>query len=176
MDEPTNNVTSDVEDILGYLRVQTEKEVKDTKWLRFRVWFGDWYFDLFFVRLWFATTSRVIQSIEQSDPLSLGNNSGSAEGDHKNRKRIQEITKTNQRLRLRRLIANWAIFFVIAQLACSNVFFWLYLSSNSYVVEPQVMIAWLSACVVEVIGILVVIARSLFPRRDKNGSDIKKPK
>lgn len=129
-----------------------------------------WWRSLFLVRLWSALTSRIIRAVESSDPLTLGAVFGSAEDDRETRENLQKLTKANQRLRLRRLVANWAILFVIIQLISSNVFFWYYMSENDFLINPNVVIAWLSACVVEVIGILVVIARSLFPRRDKSSS------
>ena len=170
MDEPNSYDTGDLDAFLRDLRRETIRESRNNLWTRFRDRFGYWFSGLFIVRLWVATTSRIIQAIESSDPLSLGGANGSPSGDHKSRERLQRLIKTNQRLKLRRLIANWAIFFVILQLTCSNIFFWFYLGENHYDIHPQVMIAWLSACVIEVIGILIVIARSLFPRRDKGES------
>lgn len=173
MEEPDFYSSEILNDFFTELRLTTEKDKKVSRWKRAWNVSNGWFSGLFIVKLWVASTARIIQSIESSDPLSLGGTNGSQDSGHKAKQRLQQLIKTNQRLKLRRLVANWAIFFVIVQLACSNVFFWLFLSKNNYSVEPQVMIAWLSACVVEVIGILVVIARSLFPKRDRGNSDQK---
>ncbi|WP_065571990.1 hypothetical protein [Microbacterium oleivorans] len=46
----------------------------------------------------------------------------------------------------------------------ANVFFGFYLwQTKDDGFEPSVMIAWLSATVVEVVGIVVIVARNLFP-------------
>lgn len=68
-----------------------------------------------------------------------------------------------QDIKLRKRLASWAIFFVGLQLIASNLFFGFYLWHNKSDPSQQVMTAWLAASVVEVIGILLVIARSLFP-------------
>lgn len=165
------SVSVNVDALLRDLRFATEHPGGKAK-RQNRFWraFSDGWKRLFIVRLWIACTNHIIRAVETSDPLALGGLNGALEEDRRAREKLQRLIKTNQRLKLRRLIANWAIFFVIIQLACSNVFFWLYLRENHYTVQPQVMIAWLSACVIEVIGILMVIARSLFPKRDKGDS------
>lgn len=133
-------------------------------------WFTRWWGSLFIVRLWRGATNRILVFVESSDPLALTGGDTASASD-KQRESLHRIMKTNQRLRLRRLVANWAIFFVTLQLACSNWFFWTYLAENRFSVPEGVMISWMSACVVEVIGILVVIARSLFPKRDRLSSE-----
>lgn len=167
--ESLDVATGDLANFFRALRETTQTFSRpQTRWQRLTRRVGTWWKSLFLVRLWIACTDQIIRAVESSDPLSIAGNSGGPNGDdHKSRERLQRLIKTNQRLKLRRLIANWAIFFVIIQLACSNVFFALYLGKNEYTVAPPVMIAWLSACVIEVIGILIVIARSLFPRRDR---------
>lgn len=50
----------------------------------------------------------------------------------------------------------------------ANIFFGFYLWQIRAHMDSAVMIAWLSASVVEVVGILWVIARNLFPYRDKS--------
>lgn len=85
--------------------------------------------------------------------------------------RIQTLKAENrqQDIRLRKRLAYWAIAFVGAQLVASNIFFGVYIFSNRADASSQVMTAWLAASVIEVIGILLVIARSLFPVKGGNG-------
>jgi len=68
-----------------------------------------------------------------------------------------------QDMELRKRLATWAIAFVGMQLLVSNWFFYIFIDNNKVAPSSEVMIAWLSASVIEVIGILLVIARSLFP-------------
>lgn len=87
--------------------------------------------------------------------------------------RLQTIKATNreQDIGLRKNLARWSIGFVGLQLLASNIFFLIYLCANKTDMDPQVMIAWLGASVIEVIGILLVIARSLFPVKKQVGQD-----
>ncbi|MBH0118992.1 hypothetical protein I0Q12_05395 [Rhodococcus sp. CX] len=86
--------------------------------------------------------------------------------------RLQTIKAQNreQDIELRKTLAGWSIKFVGGQLVASNIFFLIYLCANKTDMDPAVMVAWLGASVIEVIGILLVIARSLFPVK-KNGSN-----
>lgn len=61
----------------------------------------------------------------------------------------------------------WALIFVGVQLAVANLFFGWYLWFNRADPDRAIMAAWLTSTVVEVIGILWVIARNLFPYRDR---------
>lgn len=73
-----------------------------------------------------------------------------------------KLRDRRQNMRLRMQLAWFAIIVVSVQLAVANVFFGHYLL-NVDEVDTTVMVAWLSATVVEVIGIVVIIARNLFP-------------
>lgn len=79
--------------------------------------------------------------------------------------RLEKLKAKNQKqdLRLRKQLARNATRFVAIQLVVSNIFFGMYLGFNVSNPSSQVMIAWLASSVIEVIGILAVIARSLFP-------------
>lgn len=79
------------------------------------------------------------------------------------RLRNAHVANEEQDLNLRRMVARWSIGFVCAQLIASNGFFGWYLWFNNIAPDPKVMIAWLTSSVIEVIGIVAVIARSLFP-------------
>ncbi|MFF9562933.1 hypothetical protein ACF1AJ_06265 [Leifsonia sp. NPDC014704] len=84
------------------------------------------------------------------------------------RQQEMKLKHQEQLLELRRTLAANATKIVIVQLLAANFFFAAYLAFNIVRPEPAIMVAWLSATVVEVIGILWVIARSLFPFRDKS--------
>ena len=150
----------------NYLRQLRAKTENPRKSQSSRSNFLLWFRSLFIVRLWRAISEQIIRSIESSDPLAISSFDADPPGGDA-RETMQKLVKTNQRLRLRRLVAKWAIVFVVVQLLCSNYLFWRFLEVNLYRINDPVMIAWLSACVVEVIGILVVIARSLFPKKDQ---------
>ena len=78
--------------------------------------------------------------------------------------------QTKQELRLRGIYATVAGLAVIAQLA--DWFFYRYASEGvQWKVPNAVMAAWLAATVAQVVGVLLVITRNLFPKRD--GGDIK---
>lgn len=77
------------------------------------------------------------------------------------------LDNLQQNTRLRKILAYAAVGMVGLQLATSNLFFAYFLAHNVDDPDPRVMIAWLSSSVVEVIGILLVVARSLFKGRKK---------
>ena len=86
------------------------------------------------------------------------------------RQQMMKLDQRAQDMKLRKHLAGWAIGFVAAQLLAASLFFGWYLWHNAQKPEVEIMVAWLSATVVEVIGILWVIARSLFPYKDKRVS------
>lgn len=72
---------------------------------------------------------------------------------------------------MRKSLKKWALVFVAIQLLACDVGMGLYMMqmvSNGLVasISDGVLIAWMSSSLVEVIGILWVIARNLFPFRD----------
>lgn len=79
------------------------------------------------------------------------------------RLRRKELT-----VRLRKNVAWAAIWFVGAQLVMSNVLFSAYVFNNVNSLDSAIMIAWLTATVVEVIGILGIVTISLFPNKSGN--------
>lgn len=79
-----------------------------------------------------------------------------------------KLKQRRQDMKQRRWLAKWALRIVVCQLAIADIFFGIYLIANLTTMDGSVMIAWLSATVVEVVGILWVIARNLFPFRDKS--------
>lgn len=58
-----------------------------------------------------------------------------------------------------------------AQVAVANVVFALYAwLGHDFAVPAETMIAYLSATVIEVIGVVAIVTRYLFPNRDSGGS------
>lgn len=71
--------------------------------------------------------------------------------------------------RLRKTVASWSLTFVAIQLSIVNGLSIAYFVAMLYQRMPiptQVIVAWLSATLVEIIGILWVVTRSLFPFHD----------
>lgn len=81
-----------------------------------------------------------------------------------------EVARKRQSNWLRVILAIFALLFVGAQLIASDWLVFQYMNAQLAVgrtLPTEFLIAWLAASLVEVIGILWVIARSLFPFRDK---------
>jgi hypothetical protein len=72
-----------------------------------------------------------------------------------------------QDISLKRMYAKWLLVAMSIQIGFANLGFFLYGGYNGWGIEAAVMQVWLSAAVVQVIGIVYVIARYLFPRRDQ---------
>ncbi len=72
-----------------------------------------------------------------------------------------------QDIALKRTYARWLLVAMSVQIGFANLGFFWYGIANAWDVEPIVMQFWLSSAVVQVIGIVYVIARYLFPRRDQ---------
>lgn len=85
------------------------------------------------------------------------------------RKLDAKNTRREQENQLRKKVATWSLWFVLGQLVVTNATIVIYigfmLAMKKYV-PTEVLITWLSSTIVEIIGILWVIARSLFPFHD----------
>ena len=88
------------------------------------------------------------------------------------RKLDAKNTRREQENQLRKKVATWSLWFVLGQLIVT-----MYATIVAYIVTmlvlkqdvpTQVLITWLSSTIVEIIGILWVIARSLFPFHDRH--------
>jgi len=77
-----------------------------------------------------------------------------------------ELDLRKQELELRLPYAKAAGVFVIAQVAIADLVFMGYGKAIDWHLPTEAIVAWLSATVVQVIGILYVITRNLFPNRD----------
>lgn len=92
------------------------------------------------------------------------------EGDR--REALSERVKDENKLRNK--LGNALLWMVGIQLAVSDIFLSIFMCANQH--SSTVMLAWLSACVIEVIGLVWVITRSIFPfndaYRDRQGEDL----
>ena len=95
------------------------------------------------------------------------------EGDR--RQALSERVKDENKLR--NLLGYVLLGIVGVQLVISDFFLYKFMSANPH--STSVMLAWLSACVIEVIGLVWVITRSIFPfndgDRDKKAEDMSWP-
>ena len=72
-----------------------------------------------------------------------------------------------QDLRLKGIYGIWVLVIVSVQVLVVNVLMFLYAGlGRHWDVTGTVLQVWLSATVVELIGVLAIVARYLFPRRD----------
>nr|WP_201471371.1 hypothetical protein [Microbacterium hydrocarbonoxydans] len=83
------------------------------------------------------------------------------------RKATLKLRAREQDVGLKRLLAWVAIAAVILQLLVADAFLAYYVLAPGAKPSDTVLIAWLSASVVEVIGIVAIVARNLFPNRTK---------
>lgn len=80
-------------------------------------------------------------------------------------------TRREQENQLRKKVATWSLWFVLGQLIVTNATIVAYIVTMLVLkqyVPTEVLITWLSSTIVEIIGILWVIARSLFPFHDRH--------
>lgn len=80
-----------------------------------------------------------------------------------------------QEVRLQRQLGSWALIVVSAQLIITNIVmvaFFVVQLVTAQTIPDAVLIAWMTTCFAEVLGILWVIARSLYPRRDNTDSQL----
>lgn len=78
-------------------------------------------------------------------------------------RRGQQVALTTQNLELRKKIANWSIGIMVAQIALVNVVFVIYALTKGADLPEGVLQAWFASTVVQIVGIVLVITRYLFP-------------
>lgn len=76
-----------------------------------------------------------------------------------------QLRDDSQTVTLKGWLAGGSFVVVALQLAAANVAFFVYGFANDWHIDTKVMMAWMAATVVETVGIVYVIARSLFPDR-----------
>jgi hypothetical protein len=81
---------------------------------------------------------------------------------------LREST-AKQDLELRETYAKWLLGILAVELVVVNVIFCLYAAKGrDWRLPDGVIQIWLAATVVQVVGIVTVVTRYLFPRRDQN--------
>ena len=102
------------------------------------------------------------------------------EADYANKKRKEladlnkaeaKIERVRQENSLRKTLGVCALWFVGIQLAVCDIVMGIYIIRTMLVngsVPSEILIGWMTACLVEIIGVLWVIARSLFPFKDRH--------
>jgi hypothetical protein len=89
------------------------------------------------------------------------------------RERETRAEQAEENRKLRKQIANHVSIAVAAQVGVADAAFLIYGFWNGWQIPGDTMIAWLSATVVQVIGVGLVVTRSLFPSsvpdRPENG-------
>jgi hypothetical protein len=81
---------------------------------------------------------------------------------------MQDLDRADryQNIVLKRSYARSLLFLLAAQVAAANVVFVIYAwVGQDWRVPENVMIGWLGATVVELIGVVTVVTRHLFPSR-----------
>lgn len=69
-----------------------------------------------------------------------------------------------QTVKLKKMLAIGTFIAIGAQLLIADLAFFRYGKANKWEIDTAVMITWLSATVIEVLGVVVIIARHLFPK------------
>lgn len=92
-----------------------------------------------------------------------------AAGGITSKSRLDELDHRDraQDIGLKKAYAKRLIWLLTAQMAFTNLVFFIYAWAGlDWRVPQNVMIAWLAATVVELIGVVTVVVHHLFPRRD----------
>jgi hypothetical protein len=87
--------------------------------------------------------------------------------DPKLRRRNARADEADQTVRLQKLLSRFAIAAMGGQLFLADGAFIAYGFWNDWRIPPETILGWLSATVIEVIGIVLVITRHLFPGRKR---------
>lgn len=114
--------------------------------------------------------SLVFPSALSVDDNQLRDNLKASESAAKARRAIARAEREKDENTLRRILGISAVGFVGFQLLVCNAVISIYvivLLVRGQDIPSEVLIGWMSSALVEIIGILWVIARSLFPFKDK---------
>ena len=66
-------------------------------------------------------------------------------------------------LHFRRAYAVVLLFAMVVQVGIADLFFWRYLQAYDYKAPEQTMSVWIGAAVVQLIGLVIIITKYLFP-------------
>jgi hypothetical protein len=93
-----------------------------------------------------------LQYLEQAGPTSPA----SFEEGLNRRKRLNEIKLHNR-------VGNGALALMVAQLVIADTAFYIYGFKNGWDIPTAAITTWLAATVIQIVGVVVVIAKNLFP-------------
>lgn len=79
-----------------------------------------------------------------------------------------DLERKTADLKLSKVVGYGALGFMAAQLAVADVAFFLYGESNAWQIPASAIEVWLAATVIEVIGVVLVIAKYLFPSGERS--------
>ena len=72
-----------------------------------------------------------------------------------------------QDVELKRRYAKWLLILIAAQLVVADLIFVVYAwAGRGWELSPGVIEVWLAATLIELVGVVAVVTRYLFPRRD----------
>jgi len=74
----------------------------------------------------------------------------------KHRKRLNEVNLHNR-------IGNGALLLMVGQLLIADTAFYIYGFKNSWDIPTAAITTWLGATVIQIVGVVLVIAKNLFP-------------
>lgn len=115
--------------------------------------------------IWNSPEPEYQRAVKQHD--------GDVRNSNESRKRAltkRDLIRLDDENKIRRRLGLWALIFVGCQLAACDALVAAYVIVELVrddMIAPTILTAWMGASLVEIIGILWVIARSLFPFRDK---------
>ncbi len=103
--------------------------------------------------------SRTSDGGQEADALLAGSNPQKVP-DHD-----PDLTRERKKddLKLRKIVARGALLVMLAQVVVADLVFMKYAQANGWKLEVGAIQAWLAATVVEVISVVLVITRYLFP-------------
>lgn len=87
---------------------------------------------------------------------------------HRDKMNDAELKKARQQNKLRKRFFKWAGLTVVLSLLGNFILFAAFMKANGGKISDPVMIAWISATVVEVLGIAYIIANYLFDGKSRN--------
>lgn len=70
-----------------------------------------------------------------------------------------------QNVKLKKMFARGLLGLLFLQLTAANVAFYFFGSSANWRISDAVMLGWISSTVVEIIGIVLIVVKNLFPNR-----------
>lgn len=79
------------------------------------------------------------------------------------------LDNQQQDVRMRKHLGYGAMTVVAVQMVAANVFFGWYMVAADAKPQPEVMLGWMGMTVVQVIGVILVVTRNLFPPQKPHG-------